>query len=72
MADDVVNRDPTVNVKAFSLDPDPAKGGRTMVVSLVVNSNSKSGQNVKIQQSITGRNTEYGYPSSVCADIPPY
>jgi len=72
VADDVVNRDPTVNVKAFSLDPDPAKGGRTMVVSLVVNSNSKSGQNVKIQQSITGRNTEYGYPSSVCADIPPY
>jgi type II secretory pathway pseudopilin PulG len=72
VAENVVNRDPTVNVRAFTLDPDPAKGGRTIVVSLVVNSNSKSGQNVTIRQSVTGRNTEYGYPSNVCADIPPY
>jgi type II secretory pathway pseudopilin PulG len=72
VAENVVNRDPTVNVKAFTLDPDPAKGGRTIVVSLVVNANSKSGQNVNIKQSVTGRNTEYGYPSNVCADIPPY
>lgn len=72
VAESIVNRDPSVNVKAFTLDADPAKGGRTIVVSLVVNANSKSGQNVTIRQSLTGRNTEYGYPSSVCTDIPPY
>jgi type II secretory pathway component PulJ len=72
VAENLVNRDPGVNVNAFSLDPDPAKGGRTIVITLMVNANQKSGQNVKIQQSITGRNTEYGYPSNVCADIPPY
>jgi type II secretory pathway pseudopilin PulG len=72
VAENVVNRDPSVNVPAFTLDPDPAKGGRTIVVSLIVNANSKSGQNVNIKQSITGRNTEYGYPSNVCVDIPPY
>jgi type II secretory pathway pseudopilin PulG len=72
VAENVVNRDPSVNVPAFTLDPDPNKGGRTIVVSLVVNANSKSGQDVNIKQSVTGRNTEYGYPSNVCADIPPY
>jgi type II secretory pathway component PulJ len=72
VAENVVNRDPSVNVRAFSLDPDPNKGGRTIVVTLMVNANNKSGQNVKIQESITGRNTEYGYPSSICTDIPPY
>jgi type II secretory pathway pseudopilin PulG len=72
VAENVVNRDPSVNVPAFSLDPDPNKGGRTIVVTLMLNTNGKSGQNVKIQESITGRNTEYGYPSSVCTDIPPY
>jgi type II secretory pathway pseudopilin PulG len=72
VAENVVNRDPSVNAPAFTLDPDPAKGGRTIVVSLFVNTNSKSGQNVNIKQSVTGRNTEYGYPSNVCADIPPY
>jgi type II secretory pathway component PulJ len=72
VAENVVNRDPSVNQPAFTLDPDPAKGGRTIVVSLFVNANSNSGQNVNIKQSVTGRNTEYGYPSNVCADIPPY
>jgi type II secretory pathway pseudopilin PulG len=72
VAENLVNRDPSVNVQAFSIDPDPAKGGRTIVVTLMLNANQRSGQNVKIQQSITGRNTEYGYPSNVCADIPPY
>jgi type II secretory pathway pseudopilin PulG len=72
VAENMVNRNPGVNVPAFSLDPDPAKGGRTIVVTLMINANQRSGQNVKIQQSITGRNTEYGYPSNVCSDIPPY
>jgi prepilin-type N-terminal cleavage/methylation domain-containing protein len=57
---------------AFQLDPDPNKGGRTVIVTLMVNQNAASGRTVTIQESITGRNTEYGYPNNVCTDIPPY
>jgi prepilin-type N-terminal cleavage/methylation domain-containing protein len=63
-------------VPAFSLDPDTNKGGRTMIITLLVNTNTTSntanGNTVKFQLSVTGRNTSYGYPSTVCTDIPPY
>jgi type II secretory pathway pseudopilin PulG len=75
IADHIVNQPtpPTPPAtKAFQLDPDPNKGGRTIIVTLLVQQNAKSGQAVKIQESITGRNTEYGYPNNVCSDIPPY
>jgi prepilin-type N-terminal cleavage/methylation domain-containing protein len=75
VADHIVNQPNPPNppvVAAFSLDPDPNKGGRTVVVTLMVNENALSGQTVRIQESITGRNTEYGYPNNVCTDIPPY
>jgi len=70
IADHIVNQQGVS--PAFQLDPDPNKGGRTIIVSFLVNQNAASGQNVKIQASISGRNTEYGYPSNVCATIPPY
>lgn len=75
IADHIVNQPnpPTPpTTKAFQLDPDPNKGGRTIIVTLLVQQSAKSGQAVKIQESITGRNTEYGYPNNVCSDIPPY
>jgi prepilin-type N-terminal cleavage/methylation domain-containing protein len=75
IADHIVNQPtpPTPPATpAFALDPDPNKGGRTIIVTFLVNQNPNSGQNVKIQASISGRNTEYGYPSNVCATIPPY
>jgi type II secretory pathway pseudopilin PulG len=75
VADHIVNQPnpPNPPVKpAFALDPDPAKGNRTVVVTLMVNENPASGQTVQLQESITGRNTEYGYPNNVCTDIPPY
>jgi prepilin-type N-terminal cleavage/methylation domain-containing protein len=63
-------------VSAFTLDPDTNKGGRTMVVTLLVNTNTTSnttnGNTESFQLSVTGRNTSYGYPSTVCTDIPPY
>lgn len=71
VADHIVNQPPSTTA-AFALDPDPNKGGRTIVVTFLVNQNAKSGQNVAIQASISGRNTEYGYPSNVCSTIPPY
>jgi prepilin-type N-terminal cleavage/methylation domain-containing protein len=67
VADNVVNN--AAN-PAFTLDPDPNKGERTVVVNLSVNSNLASGQDVSVVESITGRNTEYGYPANVCEDIP--
>ena len=73
VADSIQNQSVTPQVAAFALDPDPAKGGRVIVVSLLVNASTGSGSsNVLVQESVTGRNTEYGYPSQVCADIPPY
>jgi type II secretory pathway pseudopilin PulG len=73
VADNIQNQEVTPQVSAFALDPDPAKGGRVIVVSLLVNAgNGSASANVLIQESVTGRNTEYGYPSQVCADIPPY
>jgi len=75
VADHIVNQPspPNPPVKpVFSLDPDPNKGGRTIIVTLMVNENPVNGQTVQLQESITGRNTEYGYPNNVCNDIPPY
>jgi type II secretory pathway pseudopilin PulG len=73
VADSIQNQSVSPQVSAFALDPDPAKGGRVIVVSLLVNASTGTGSsNVLVQESVTGRNTEYGYPSQVCADIPPY
>jgi prepilin-type N-terminal cleavage/methylation domain-containing protein len=75
VAQNIVNQpnppDPPT-VPAFALDPDPIKGGRIIVVTILVNENPRSGQPVRIEHSLTGRNTQYGYPNTVCADIPPY
>jgi type II secretory pathway pseudopilin PulG len=72
VAESVVNRTLSPPVSAFVLDPDPAKGGRSMQVLIAVNENPSTGREVRIQQTLTGRNTQYGYPSQVCSDIPPY
>jgi type II secretory pathway pseudopilin PulG len=75
IADHVVNQpSPPAppSVPAFALDPDPNKGGRTIIITILVNENPYSGRNVQIKESITGRNTEYGYPNNICAEIPPY
>jgi prepilin-type N-terminal cleavage/methylation domain-containing protein len=78
VADHVVNMDPDGHpntsdaISAFVLDSDPVKGGRTVVISILVNQSRSSGRNVNIQESVTGRNTQYGYPNNICSVIPPY
>jgi len=72
VADNVLNQSLSPQVKAFQRDTDQAKGGRAMKITVIANVSSVGGSNVTIQQEITGRDTEYGYPSSVCVDIPPY
>jgi hypothetical protein len=75
IADHIVNQPtpPTPpTTPLFKIDPDPAKGGRTIIVTLQENQNPLSGRTVVIQEAVTGRNTEYGYPNNVCSTIPPY
>jgi prepilin-type N-terminal cleavage/methylation domain-containing protein len=63
----------TTTDAAFSLGAS-AFGGRLMNVSLSTNANARSGQAVRVNASITGRNTEYGFPVNVCSllSAPPY
>jgi len=69
VAEHVVNVDR--GVKAFTLDPDPTKGFRTLDVTIIVNVDpSHPTSDVKLSQAITGRNTSYGYPVSVCDPKP--
>ena len=70
VATGVVNR--TLSTSAFTLDPDTLKGGRTLNVVYAVNSSysTRPTQTVKVQSSLTGRNTSYGYPANVCQTTP--
>jgi type II secretory pathway component PulJ len=72
VAENVVNATSNPQVKAFQLDPDSNKGKRTLDVTIVVNSTpSNPATRVRVVDSITGRNTSYGYPSTVCDPLPP-
>ncbi len=53
---------------AFTLDPT----GRTMTVLFLVNSDLTGSSNAtqSLQTSVTGRNTSFGYPLAVCANLP--
>lgn len=70
VATGIVNRE--LGVPAFELDPDPLKGDRTLNVDLRVNENYENEPNatVEVTESLTGRNTSYGYPVSVCSTTP--
>ena len=70
VATGVVNRAVSPQVTAFTLD---ATTSRTATVTFLVNSDlthSPSGT-IRLQTSITGRNTSFGYPLQVCATPPP-
>lgn len=70
VATGIVNRE--LGVPAFELDTDPLKGERTLSITLRVNEDfeNRPSQTIEIQESLTGRNTSYGYPVSVCATTP--
>jgi len=57
---------------AFVQDNSLAFGGRIINITIVANADPASGRNVVISDSVTGRNTEYGYPNNICSAIPPY
>jgi prepilin-type N-terminal cleavage/methylation domain-containing protein len=72
VATGIVNKQLDPPVGAFALDADPLKGERTLDVTLMVNEDLGRFPNAtfELQQSLTGRNTSYGYPVSVCATTP--
>jgi type II secretory pathway component PulJ len=74
IATGIVNNSVSPTVPAFKLDPDSAKGNRTLIITILSRDNTEAGSNtpVQITQSVTGRDTEYGYPAQVCSAIPPY
>lgn len=66
----VVNQIVSPQVPAFALSAVPAYGGRLVSVDILgaVSANATPSE---IQASVTGRDTLYGYPQSVCASVPP-
>jgi prepilin-type N-terminal cleavage/methylation domain-containing protein len=66
VSDGIMNR--VQSQSAFTLDPT----GRTMTVLFLVNSDPTGSPNAtqRLQTSVTGRNTSFGYPLAVCAILP--
>ncbi len=71
VAYDILNNDAPTRL-AFVQDNSLAFGGRIINITIVANADPASGRNVVISDSVTGRNTEYGYPNNICSAIPPY
>src|SRR5437588_574596 len=68
-----MNRTSNPQVSAFTLDKSQTTfGNRIVKIVILSNQNTKSGQTVEVDDSVTGRDTEFGYPVNVCNDIPPY
>ena len=70
VATGVVNR--ALSEPAFAIETDPLKGARTVNIMLAVNEDlmHRPGQTVRIEASLTGRNTSYDYPINVCSTTP--
>ena len=70
VAEHIVNRSTGTN--AFALTGDVLKGNRTLNIHLMVNpdySNAPS-STIELEASLTGRNTSYNYPTSICQTLP--
>lgn len=70
VAEDIVNR--STGTRAFQLTGDALKGNRTLNIHLAVNpdySNHPS-STIELESSLTGRNTSYNYPTSICQTLP--
>jgi prepilin-type N-terminal cleavage/methylation domain-containing protein len=68
VANGIVNRALSPTVNAFSVDA----SGRTVTAVFRVNADltNYSSQTETLKAAITGRNTSFGYPADVCADLP--
>ena len=70
VADYVVNRD--LDEDAFWLDDDELKAGRTIAIHLAVNPDVENHpeSTVRLDASLTGRDTAYNYPTTLCQALP--
>ena len=68
VANHISNADTAPAVTPFSLDLTPSYGGRVLDINIAVNEGP--GATTQIASSVTGRNTEYGYPNTACATVP--
>jgi type II secretory pathway pseudopilin PulG len=70
VAEDVVNR--TTGTRAFQLTGDALKGNRTLNIHLAVNPDytHHPSSTIELESSLTGRNTSYNYPTSICQTLP--
>jgi type II secretory pathway pseudopilin PulG len=66
VAEHIVNRE--TGDPAFVLDP----SGRTLTASLQANADLEHDElaTQEFSESLTGRNTSFGYPNNVCAELP--
>ncbi len=71
-ADDVVNATVAPPVPMFALDTSqPEYGQRVMKVAIIAHDDARSGAPVRVELSVSGRNTHAGYSGSVCNQVPP-
>jgi type II secretory pathway component PulJ len=73
VAENIVNRTVTPQVQAFTLDTNTASyGSRLMKIRLVVDRADDSAAPEEMDLSLTGRNTQYKYPTDICSVVPGY
>jgi len=72
IAEGVMNRTVSPAVPAFVLPSGEEYGRRILEVELVAEGDGPEDTVQRIESSVTGRNTGFGYPVSICDDSPPY
>jgi prepilin-type N-terminal cleavage/methylation domain-containing protein len=72
VATNVVNQTVSPQVNAFTLDPTAAYGSRLLDVDILTQPPNTLAHPTETRASITGRDTQYGYPQTVCSSVPPY
>jgi type II secretory pathway pseudopilin PulG len=72
VATGIVNRSLSPAEPAFTIETDPLKGDRTVNIALAANEDlvHRPTQTVRVEASLTGRNTSYDYPTNVCSTVP--
>ena len=69
VADHLMNR---VSPQTTAFTVDSAQNPRTVTVSLLVNQSPASSKTVRVDTTVEGRNTVYGFPIALCSAIPTY
>lgn len=72
IAEGVQNRALSPEVPAFVLPGGSEYGRRILQVTLLAEGDGPERTVQRVESSITGRNTGFGYPVSICDDAPPY